>query len=48
MLTQEEFEILVLLYAANIDGNLHEDEMEALLNKFDAATFEKMHKQFKR
>ncbi|MBQ7712156.1 MAG: TerB family tellurite resistance protein [Bacteroidales bacterium] len=48
MLTQEEFEILVLLYAANIDGNLHEDEMEALLNKFDAATFEKMHKQFKK
>lgn len=48
MLTKEEFRVLVMLYAANIDGNIHKDEVETMLNKTDAAVFKKMKNQFKK
>ena len=47
MLTKEEFRVLVMLYAANIDGNIHREEVETMLNKADAAVYKKMKKQFK-
>ena len=47
-MTKEEFKVLVMLYAANIDGNIHEDEVEQILQKTDFATFEKMRKDFRR
>lgn len=48
MLTKEEFRVLVMLYAANIDGNIHKDEVETMLNKADASVYKKMKKQFKK
>ena len=47
-LNKEEFKMLVMLYAANIDGNIHPDEVEVMLEKADEATFKKMSKVFKK
>ena len=47
-MTKDEFKVLVLLYAANIDGNIHENEVEQLLQKTDSMTFEKMKKAFRK
>jgi hypothetical protein len=46
MLTKDEFKVLVMLYAANIDSNIHEDEVDEILQKTDAATYEKVRKMF--
>lgn len=35
-----------MLYAANIDGHIHEDELEVILEKTDKTVLEKMKKQF--
>lgn len=48
MLTKEEFKVLVMLYAANIDGNIHEDEVETMLEKSTPDVFNHMKKQFSR
>ena len=45
-LTKEEFELLVMLYAASIDGNIHENECEIMLEKSSPANFKKIKKQF--
>lgn len=45
-MTKEEFKVLVMLYAANIDGHIHEDELEVILEKTDKTVLEKMKKQF--
>lgn len=47
MFTKEEFKVLVMLYAANIDSNIHQDEVDRILEKTDVATFEKVRKMFK-
>ena len=47
MFTKEEFKVLVMLYAANIDSNIHQDEVDRILEKTDAATYEKVRKMFK-
>ena len=46
MLTKDEFKVLVMLYAANVDGQIQKDELETILEKTNADTFGKMKKQF--
>ena len=46
MFTKDEFKVLVMLYAANIDSNIHQDEVDEILQKTDSATFEKVRKMF--
>lgn len=46
-LTKEEFKVMVMLYAANTDGNIQPEEVEVILEKADAATFKKVSKLFK-
>lgn len=48
MLTKDEFKVLVMLYAANIDSNIHEDEVGEILQRTDSATYEKMKKIFQK
>lgn len=47
-LNKEEFKMLVMLYAANIDGNIHPEEVEVMLEKADKDTFKKVCKMFKK
>ena len=47
-LNKEEFETLVMLYAANIDGNIQAEEVEVMLEKADETTFKKVNKLFKK
>lgn len=37
-----------MLYAANIDGNIHPEEVEVMLEKANESTFKKVNKQFKK
>lgn len=46
ILTKEEFKILVMLYAANIDGDIQSDEVKLMLKKSDFDTVEKVEKMF--
>ena len=46
MLTKKEFNLLVLLYAASIDGKIQEEELEMMLEKTDAEIFSKIKKRF--
>ena len=41
-----EFETILLLYAARIDGNLHPEEMEQIIEKSSPETFRKVKKVF--
>ena len=45
-MTKEEFKVLIMMYAANVDGNIHENEVEQMLQKTDPAIFERMKKTF--
>ena len=45
-LTKEEFKIMAMLYAANIDGNLQSEEVKIMLEKSDFDTVEKVEKLF--
>ena len=45
-LTKEEFKTLVMLYAANIDGNIQSEEVKIMLEKSGFDTVEKMEKLF--
>ena len=45
-LTKEEFKTLLMLYAANIDGNIQSEEVKIMLEKSGFATVEKMEKLF--
>lgn len=47
-LNKEEFKTLVMLYAANIDGNMNPEEVEVMLEKADVSTFKKVSKLFKK
>ena len=39
-LNKEEFKTLVMLYAANIDGNVKSEEVKVMLEKTDFETVE--------
>ena len=45
-LNKEEFKTLLMLYAANIDGNIQSEEVKIMLQKSDFATVDKMEKLF--
>ena len=45
-LTKQEFKIMVMLYAANIDGNIQSEEVKVMLEKTDFDTVDKMEKVF--
>ena len=46
ILNKDEFKTLVMLYAANIDGNIQSDEVKVMLKKTDFDTVEKVEKLF--
>lgn len=45
-LNKEEFKILVMLYAANIDGNIQSEEVKVMLEKSGFYMVEKMENLF--
>lgn len=45
-LSKEEFKAMVMLYAANIDGNIQSEELKVMLEKIDSETVEKAKKLF--
>lgn len=45
-LSKEEFKTLVMLYAANIDGNIKSEEVKVMLEKTDFGTVEKVERMF--
>ena len=45
-LNKEEFKTLLMLYAANIDGNIQSEEVKIMLEKSGFETVEKMEKIF--
>lgn len=47
-LNKEEFKVMAMLCAANIDGNIQGDEIMAMLEKTDKTTYQKVLKLFKK
>ena len=47
-LSKEEFKVLAMLYAANIDGNIQSEEVRVMLQKSDFDTVEKVEKLFEK
>ena len=45
-LNKQEFKVLVMLYAANIDGNIQSEEVKVMLEKTDFDTVDKVEKLF--
>ena len=45
-LSKQEFKVLAMLYAANIDGNIKSEEVKIMLQKTDFETVEKVEKLF--
>ena len=45
-LTKEEFKIMAMLYAANIDGNIQSEEVKVMLQKSNFDTVDKVEKLF--
>ena len=45
-LNRQEFKTLVMLYAANIDGDIQSEEVKVMLQKSDFDTVEKVEKLF--
>ena len=45
-LNKDEFKVLVMLYAANIDGNIQSEEVRVMLKKTDFETVEKVENLF--
>lgn len=45
-LNKDEFKVLVMLYAANIDGNIQSEEVRVMLKKTDFDTVEKVEDLF--
>ena len=45
-LNKDEFKVMVMLYAANIDGNIQSDEVKVMLKKTDFDIVENVEKLF--
>lgn len=45
---KEEFKSMVMLYSANIDGNIRPEEVEIMLERADSSTFKKTRQLFKK
>ena len=48
ILNKQEFKVMAMLYAANIDGNIQSEEVKVMLEKSDFETVEKMEKLFEK
>ena len=46
ILNKAEFKVMVMLYAANIDGNIRSEEVKVMLEKSSFDTVEKIEKLF--
>lgn len=46
ILNKQEFKVMVMLYAANFDGNIQSEEIKVMLEKTDFDTVEKVEKLF--
>lgn len=46
MTNRDEFKIMAMLYAANIDGNVKAEEVNTIIEKVDAASFKSVYKMF--
>lgn len=47
-LTKDEFKVMLMLYASSIDGIMQEEELEVMLEKSSAETFDHVRKLFRR
>lgn len=45
-LTKDEFKVLVMLYLANVDGEIHSEEIKVMLRKTDCVTVNRIEKLF--
>ena len=45
-LSKDEFKVMVMLYAANIDGNIQSEEVKVMLKKTDYETVDKVESMF--
>lgn len=45
-LSKDEFKVMVMLYAANIDGNVQSEEVKVMLKKTDFETVDKVESMF--
>jgi uncharacterized tellurite resistance protein B-like protein len=45
-MNKKQFEVLLLLYVANIDGQLHADEIQLIMEKYGHETFVQTKKMF--
>lgn len=45
-LTREEFNVILMLYAARIDGNVRKEEVEKILEYTNSDVFKKVEKSF--
>ena len=45
-LNKDEFKVMVMLYAANIDGNIQSEDVKVMLQKSDFDTVEKVENLF--
>ena len=45
-LTKEEFRALIMLYMANVDGEIHPNEVKVMLRKTDTNTYDRIMKLF--
>ena len=45
-INRNKFKTLLLLYAANIDGQVHPDEVKVILKNMDSKNFEKLMMEF--
>lgn len=45
-LSKDEFKVMVMLYAANIDGNIQSEEVKVMLEKTGFETVDKMESMF--
>ena len=47
-LTKEEFLLLVMLYAANIDGRIQPEEWQSIRGKYNTDTIKRVRHQFEK
>lgn len=45
-LTKEEFKVMLMLYVANVDGNIQSEEVHVMLEKTDFDTVDRVEKLF--
>ena len=46
MINKNEFKVLAMLYVANIDGNVHSEEIKTIIEKTGGEAYENVNKMF--